>query len=249
MSKPRLAGRSLAAALALVLAACSASDPYQGMDAEQLFRIAEIEMADEDWDDAIQALERLQISFGDWSRIADARLMLADAYFRNGDYLTARSEYQRFRDRFVAHPRAPEAGLGECRSLAQLTPDPERDQTYTQEAIVVCGNVSIDYAGTAEADSARAIRQELRETMAEKEFLNAEHYMRRELYDPAIIYYQFVLDNYGDTEFAPRALLGLYRANEAIGYDDLAEQARQRLLSEYPESEAAAELREEDANS
>jgi hypothetical protein len=36
--------------------------------------------------------------------------------------------------------------------------------------------------------------------------------------------------------------MGLYQSNLAIGYDDLAEEAKERLLREYPESEAAAEL-------
>jgi outer membrane protein assembly factor BamD (BamD/ComL family) len=79
--------------------------------------------------------------------------------------------------------------------------------------------------------------------MAEKEFLNGEHYFRRRQYDSAIIYYQFVVDLYPETEFAPQALLGLYRANEAIGYSDLAVEARDRLLEEYPDSNEAAELR------
>jgi outer membrane protein assembly factor BamD (BamD/ComL family) len=79
--------------------------------------------------------------------------------------------------------------------------------------------------------------------MAEKEYLNANHYLRRRQYDSAIIYYQFVVDLYPDTEFAPQALLGLFRANEAIGYSDLAEEARAQLLQDYPDSPEAAELR------
>ena len=142
----------------------------------------------------------------------------------------------------MAHPRAAEAALGECRSLAAMAPHPQRDQTYTREAVTVCGNVTVDYAGTPEAAQAGQMREDLRYTLAEKEFLNAEHYFRRDQYDPAILYYQFVVNLYPDTEFAPRALLGLYKANLEIGYDDLAEEARARLLREYPESEAATEI-------
>jgi outer membrane assembly lipoprotein YfiO len=142
----------------------------------------------------------------------------------------------------VGHPLAVVAAFGECRSLAALAPHPQRDQTHTRDAITVCGNVTVDYAGAPQAAEARAIRDGLLHTLAEKEYLNAEHYFRREQYDPAIRYYQFVVDLYPDTEFAPRALLGLYRSNLEIGYDDLAEEARTRLLREYPDSEAAAEL-------
>ena len=239
MTEPRPLAAILATALVV---GCGGGDPYQGMDADALFRMAEAEFAEEDYGNAIEVLERLLIDFTDYARLPDARLMLADAYFEEGDYLTARSEYQRFRDRYVAHPLAVVAALGECRSLASLAPHPQRDQTHTRDAITVCGNVTIDYADTPQASEARQLRDALRHTLAEKEFLNAEHYMRREQYDPAILYYQFVVDLYPETEFAPQALLGLYRANMEIGYDDLAEEARARLLREYPQSGAAVEL-------
>ena len=239
MTGPRVPSVVFAAAL---LIGCGGGDPYQGLDAPALFRIAETEFAEEDYDNAIEVLERLLIDFTDYERLPDARMMLADAYFEEGDYLTARSEYQRFRDRYVSHPRAVEAALGECRALAALAPHPQRDQTHTREAITVCGNVTVDYAGTPQASEARQLRESLRHTLAQKEFLNAEHYFRREQYDPAILYYQFVVDLYPETEFAPRALLGLYRANMEIGYEDLAEEARARLLREYPGSGAAEEV-------
>lgn len=232
-----------------LLAACGGGDRYQGLSAEDLYRMGETELSEGDADNAVDVLERLHISYGDWPRIPDAGLLLAQAHFENGDYLTARSEYRRFLDRFAANPRAPEAALGECRSLAALAPHPQRDQTYTEEAILVCSNVVVDYAGTPEAEEAGRLRADLRFTMAEKEFLNGEHYFRRRQYDSAIIYYQFVIDLYPETEFAPRALVGLYRANEAIGYTDLAEEARDRLLQEYAESPEAAELRTADNES
>ncbi len=245
MPVPQRRSHVLASLLAAALVGCGGGDPYQGMDAEALFRVAETEFANEDWGDAIEVLERLRINYPDWSRIAEARMMLADAHFRDGEYLTARSEYQRFRDRFIQHRLAPVAALGECRSLAALAPHPQRDQTHTREAVTVCGNVATDYAGTPQAEEGSRIRNELRFTLAEKEYLNARHYFRRRQYDPAIKYFEFVVNLYPETEFAPDALLGLYRANLRIGYEDLAEEARVRLLRDYPESPAAAEMRAE----
>ena len=242
MLVPTLRNHVVTTLIALLLVGCGGGDPYQGMDAEALFRIAENEFAEEDWGNAIEALERLRLNFPDWTRIAEARMMLADAHFQDSEYLTARSEYQRFRDRFVAHPLAVVAALGECRSLAALSPHPQRDQAHTRDAITVCGNVTVDYAGTPQATEAQQLREALRYTLAEKEYLNASHYFRRRQYDPAIKYFEFVVNLYPETEFAPRALLGLYRSNLAIGYNDLADEARERLLREYPDSPAAAEL-------
>ena len=229
-------------ALALLLVGCGGADPYQGLTADDLYRIGENELAEGNADNAVEALERLHVSFGDWSRLPEAGLLLARAHYENDDYITARSEYRRYLDRFASHVGAPDASLGECRSLAALAPLPQRDQGYTEEAILVCSNVVVDYAGTPQAAASDSIRADLRHTMAEKEYLNANHYFRRRQYDSAIIYFQFVVDLYPDTEFAPRALLGLFRSNEAIGYLDIADTMRTQLIEDYPNSPEAAEV-------
>ena len=67
------------------------------------------------------------------------------------------------------------------------------------------------------------------------------------MWDPAIKYFDFVANLYPETSFAPRALLGLYYSQQAIGYDDLADEARERLLNQYPDSEAAAVVRTDES--
>ena len=219
------------------------SSRYQGIAPNDLFGIATAELSEDNYDNAIEALDRLLVDHGDWNRIPEARLMLGDVHYEKGDYLTARAEYGRFLDRYPGHARSADAALGVCRSLAELAPKPQRDQGYTREAMTSCRNVVVDFAGREQAARAAVIANELRHTLAEKEYLNADFYFRRRLYDSAIKYYEFVINLYPESEFAPRALLGVYLSNQAIGYDDLADAARQRLLSEYPESEAAEEVR------
>ena len=55
-----------------LLAACGGGDPYQGMSAEELYRIGEVELAEGDADNAVDVLERLHIAHGDWPRLPDA---------------------------------------------------------------------------------------------------------------------------------------------------------------------------------
>jgi outer membrane protein assembly factor BamD len=210
------------------------------MDAEALFQLASAEFEEGDYDNAIEVLDRLVLSYSDWPRVPDARLMLGDAHFEKGEYLTARTQYQRFLDRHSGHEASPDAALGACRSLAELSPVAARDQGYTQEAITTCRNVVVDYTGLPQAQQAADIANHMRQTLAEKEFTTGDFYFRRNLFDSAIIYYERVARLYSETPFAPRALLGIYRANNEIGYEDLAEEARERLISRYPESEAAA---------
>ena len=242
--------RSFAAAAAFIsLTACGSADRYQGLEAADLYRMALQEYEEGDYDNVVAALGRLLGTYGNWERVPDARLLLGHAYFAQEDFLTARTEYNRFLERYPGHRDAPAAGLGVCQSLAALSPHPQRDQAFTLDAMTTCRNIVIDYAGTPAAAAAAAVANRMRFKLAEKEFQNAEFYYRRKLYDSAIRYYEFVLALYAETEFAPRALLGLYRSNLAVEYDDLAEEAKQRLLREYPDSDAAREVRTNGAGS
>ena len=236
--------RFLLLAVLLAPAACGGPrDIYQGMDAPALFRTAQQEAAEGEYDNAIRTLDRLILAYGDWERLPEARLLLGDMYFEKEEFLTAGTEYRRFLDRYPGHAGAPDAALGRCRSFARLAPRPERDQTYTQQGLTECVNTAADFAGTVQAQEAGEIARTLRETLAEKDYLNGNFYLRRNIPDSAIKYFEFVVQRYPDTSAAPRALLGIYQANKAIGYDDLAEEARDRLLTRYPDSQAAAELR------
>jgi len=238
-----IARRFVLVAFAAAFAGCGSANPYQGMSDEQLFQLARQKYEDHDWDDAIRALDRFFVSFGASDHAPQARMMMADAYFGKGDFLTARSEYQRFIDRFPGDGAAPQAALGMCKSLAGLSPVPERDQGYTNEAITTCRNVVTDYAGTPQSQEAATIANDMRVKLAEKEYLNADFYYRRKLWDSAIKYFEFVVQLYPETEYAPKALLGIYESNKAIGYDDLAEDARSKLLEQYPDSPAASTVR------
>lgn len=226
-----------------LLGGCGSPNPYQGMGDDELFLLGRQKYDEGDWEDAIRPLERLLLSYGTSDLVPDARMLVANAYFSKGEYLTARSEYQRFLDRFAGHRDAPLAALGICKSLAELSPRAERDQGYTNEAISICRNVVVDYAGTPQAQEAANLANSMRVKLAEKEFLNAEFYFRRSLWDSAIKYYEFVVNLYPETDYAPMALLGIYRSNMKIGYEDLAEDARDRLMEEYPDSPAASEVR------
>jgi outer membrane protein assembly factor BamD len=226
-------------AASIALSACGGGNRYEGVTPDELFEVAATEFEQENHGNAIGALDRLLVAHGDWDRIPDARLMLGDVHFDRGDFLTARAEYTRFIDRYAGNPGSADAALGICKSLASLTPRPQRDQGYTQEAMTSCRNVVIDFAGREQAAEAAGISNELRYTLAEKEYINADFYFRRNMHDSAIKYYEFVVTLYPESLFAPQALLGIYLANNAIGYEDLAEAAKQQILLEYPDSEAA----------
>ena len=229
-------------AAALLLAGCSSAPPYQGLDADQLFTLAQQAYDSDDHSEAQRAFDRFLISFPTDERAAQARMLLAQSYFEDEEFVTALSEYQRFIDRFPTHPSAPDAALGMCRASAAMSPSIQRDQAYTEEAQEVCSNVAADYPGTPAATEAARTAGDMRLKLAEKLYEIADYYFRRKFYDSSIIYWEMVEEQYADTEWAPRALLGIMGAYEEIGYDDLVQETRQKILDEYPNSDVARGL-------
>jgi outer membrane protein assembly factor BamD len=234
--------------LAVLLAACASTPPWMGMDGDQLFEYGLEQFEDRDWDEAILAFERLVASFPGHARGAEARMYLARAHFRKGEFISAAAEFERFLQRYPSHGLAPEASLGICRAYAELAPHPQRDQEYTQRAREACRATASEFQGMNVAQEADSIRVTMVERLGERWFQEGRFYQRRNFHDSAILIFQDVVDFFPETSWAPRSLLALYRSYEAIGWEEEARQSRDRLLFLYPDSEAAREVREERAD-
>lgn len=234
---------------AVVLASCSSAPPYQGLGADQIFEVGMQAMEEEDWDDAIQAFERLISAHPGFARMAEVRFNLSQAHFEKREYLMAASEWELFMTRYPSHGRVPEASLGICRSYAALSPHPQRDQRYTERARDACRETRNEFQGMNVAEEAEEIRVRMVEKLAQRVYEVGLDYQRWGAHDSALIYFNDLVDFYPETSWAPRGLLAMYRSYRDIGWDEEAEETRQRLFFNYPDSQAAAELRAEDGGS
>jgi outer membrane protein assembly factor BamD len=214
------------------------------MEAAALHALGQQEFDAGEYEDAIEALDRLLLVYPDYPQIAEARFLLARAYQEDEQFLLASDEFLRFLERHAGHVLAAEAAVGVCRSYVALSPIPARDQTYTRQALNVCGDVAREYSTSAVAAEAATLAQEMRAKLAEKEYDNALQYFERGAYDSAILYWEMLLTEFGDTSWAPRALVGIHCSWLEIGYEDDAEDARLRLLNAYAESDEARQARD-----
>jgi len=222
---------------------CASSPPWMGMDGEQLYAYGQERFEARDWDEAIVAFERMVASFPGHPMGADARMQLARAHFAKKEYVSSAAEYERFLQRYPSHGMSPEASLGICRAYAELAPHPQRDQEYTRRAREACRATASEFRGMNVATEADSIRIEMVNRLAERRFQEGRFYQRRNFHDSAILVFQEVVDFFPETDWAPQALLALHRSYGMIGWEEEAEQTRQRLLFLYPNSEAAEEVR------
>jgi outer membrane protein assembly factor BamD len=192
---------------------------------------------------AIEFLQPFSISgIGD-PRLPDGLYALARSHFERREWVASASEFLRLATEFPGHPRALEARLGTCEAYSRLAPSPQLDQEYTEAAITHCVTLAGAFPGTPEAERAQELVAEGRHRLADKAYQTGMFYFRRRAYDASVIYFQEAVENYPETGLAPAALLRLHEAFSRIGYVEEAEEVRERLLRDYPQSPEAVSLR------
>lgn len=228
----------LASALAVASACASRGAVLDGLTTDELMELGIQHHAAGRYGDAVRIFERVTFAFG-YARMDEARYYLADSYFRRGEYVSAAHEFTRLATDSPFSPYAVEARFKVCESYYRLSPRVELDQEYTRAGIESCNALVQYYPDSEFAPRARELSKELVDKLARKLFLTGENYFRNRFYLSAIIYYEDVLEEYPDTDVAPQALLRIIEAYLALGYQEDAEEAKARLLREYPGTEAA----------
>ena len=211
---------------------------YSGLTAEEIWALGLQAREQEEWQDAAEAFDFVLFAPG-FSRAAEARLLLAEVQYRDGRYIEARSEYQRVIDRWPADTVAVTAALGVCRSLVALSPITQRDQSFTRQARLSCRQVAADLAGTVMGLEAGRRAGQMQLKLAEQDYDTGLHYQKRRLFDSALLYFEQVVSEFSETEWAPWALYQMVDVFGRIGYLRDVETTRDLLLETYPDSEPA----------
>lgn len=172
-------------------------------------------------------------------RLPDVLYALGHARMERGEYLLAASTLLRIVTEYPTHPRQTDARFRTCEAYNELSPRYQLDQEYTETALLYCQSYAEYYPQTPQADTARAWVGALREKLARKEFEAGAWYARRGFLDAAVIYFQRAAGEYPETPVAPAALLRLAETYDRLGYREEAEEARNRLRTEYPQSPEA----------
>lgn len=246
----RIAKSVLFAAFLGVVAGCASSQiNLSAMSPDQLFERGITLLNEGEWSDAIIAFEQFVIQHPTHPRVQEARFRLGEAYYGKKEFITAANEFSRLANDYPAGPFADDARFKVCESYYRLSPKIQLDQQYSRSAYEHCESL-IAYFPTSEfVPRAREIMAEMRNKLAAKDFIAAEHYFKRNAYDSAIIYYEAIARDFADTVYAPRALARLVETYRILGYQEEQQQMRDRLLRDFPDSPEARALQQSSAPS
>ena len=239
----RSGGLALALLGLMAVGACGGKQtPISQLGPEDLWNRGIQEYNEEDWDEAIRYFERFALSAGADPRVYQARYYVSQANFAEKRYVTAAAEFTRLAGDLGRQDLADDARFMACRAYEELSPNPQLDQEYTRAAIQHCATLVDYFPDSPHADEANAIIDRMRNRLARKVYDAGEWYFRRRAFDSSLIYYEDVAEQYPGTVWAPRAIKRLVDVYEILGYADELEEARARLLRDYPDSPEARAL-------
>jgi outer membrane protein assembly factor BamD len=190
---------------------------------------------------AIPEYEKLLSEFPKPEVAEQAKFRLGKCRMDTGDCELAIAEFKDFVDTYPKSDLVDNAAYLAALCYLQEAPRLERDQTKTIEALSELNLLLRKYPNTdIKADVESAIK-EARSRLAEKEYMNGQLYFNLGDYKSARVYFDYVVGDYGDTAWAPLALMRKARSFERQGMAAEAKTAYEQVVKDYPSSESGKE--------
>lgn len=233
--------------LIAVLAACAKNDedknPYKDMSATQLHAAAKKSLQKKEYATAAKQLEAMETMYPFSDYTEQSQLDLIYAYYQNEEYPSAAATAERF---IHLYPRAKHvdyayymkglANFQQTRGVfAKMLPMDEswRDPGSQTQAFI---DFSVFIQKFPESKyKANALQRMiyLRNMFAQHE-LNVSHfYFKRKMYVAAIERASYLVKNYPQAPSAQKALVIMYKANQALGLSQAADDAMKVYQATY----------------
>lgn len=201
---------AIPALLALMIAGCGMPVVRQAPNAEEQFALAKKEYDKKHFITATEGFQKVIFNFPGATVVDTAQYYLALSYYGNEEYELAAVEFKRLTSSYPRSDFVDEAQYMAGICYLKNTPGHHAlDQEDLKRAIKVLQDFIIDNPDSPLVEDAKKdIRNGLTK-LARKEYENGMLYYKMYDYKAAEIYFQHVIDNYTDTEYAAQALFKL----------------------------------------
>ncbi len=209
-----LSGKSLLIViLAAIALGCGGQANLANLGARELFDLGMERYQKEKYISAVEAFQTAIFNYPGESLVDTAQYYLALSYFSEKSYLLAQVEYNRLLLNYPSSVYAPQAQLMKAVCFFKGTPRHYGlDQTDLQTAVRQLEDFIVDYPESDAIADARRYLTEARTRLARKAYESGVVYTRVADFRAARVYFQKVIDDYTDTEFAGSAVYQLAEA-------------------------------------
>jgi outer membrane protein assembly factor BamD len=169
----------------------------------------------------------------------EALLLVADAHFLEGgndNFIQAEAKYRDFQNRFPTSERADYVQFQIGNSLAARMERPDRDQEVTRKALAAYQDLQRLYPTSQYVAAAREKSREVRDNLAEHEFVVGLFYLRYGLPRAAVQRFETLLAEFPDYSARDKALYHLALAHERLQQGEEARKRLDQLRQEFPDS-------------
>jgi outer membrane protein assembly factor BamD len=234
----------LLSSTAVLFWSCSSSVLVSELNPEEHLKYAKKLYEEEDYQEAVKEFESILLQYAGSSLIDDAQYYIGLTRYQREEYIIAAYEFSKLIKNMPASSFVPDAQfmLAEC--YYGLSPNYNLDQVYTKKAIEEY-QVFIDFFPlNKRVNEAEEKINELNEKLARKNFTIAKIYEKMDYYTASMKYYDYVVETYHDTEYAPRALFSKIMLLMEREREDEALTNMKKFMLLFPEDEEAEYIRE-----
>lgn len=241
---------SLALLFGVLVAACGllpdAQDETKGWSAQRLYREAKDALNDRRYEDAIKYYQKLEARFPYGRFAQQAQIEMAYAYYKDSEPAQAVAAADRFIKLHPNHPNVDYAYY--LRGLANFNDDlgilgyvsgqdmTERDPKAAREAFDAFKELATRFPESRYTSDAILRMNYLLNALAAHEIHVARYYMKRSAYVAAANRAQYALKTYPQAPANEEGLVILVRAYDALGMNDLRDDAERVLKRNFPKS-------------
>ncbi len=201
----------------------------------------------EDWSRATTLLTSVQHLYSGTEREDSIDYFIARSKAKSGDYYGAIESITEFRREFGRSVFIEDAEAMYAMCYYYLSPQAERDQTTTQQALSAIYEFMARYPDSDKNENFEGIVDELQSRLHEKSYLNAYTYYKIGRYKSAIIAFRNALKEYPESEYREELLYHVVASSYELAKNSILSKQEDRYLalldsyytfvSEFPESE------------
>ena len=240
----------LLATASLAVVGCSSAPPVDKtatMSPNNIYAEAKDQMDATQWDKAIPLLEKLEARAAGTPLAQQAQLDKAYAEYKSGEPAQALATLDRF---MKLHPASPAMDYAiYLRGIINFNDDlgffssisrqdlSERDQKAAKESFAAFKELVTRFPNSSYAPDAQQRMSYIVGSLAQYEVHVARYYYKRGAYLAAANRAQQAVTDYRDVPAIEEALFILYKSYDALGMDQLRDDAKRILEKNYPQSD------------